>query len=183
METVRESNEIKRRAIRRLIVAVVLVLVAVGILTYLSYSKPGKTRPKPVAETLLLSPLPITGPERPALEPAETPAPPPPSVSTNALSPPAPDPKKASSEPPQPPVNATPTASKTTLAPSSYVVQLGVFSHPQNALQLVERLKQIGIQAQTETRVQLSAFKTKAEAEAALAKIREKGLSATLSTR
>jgi DedD protein len=62
-------------------------------------------------------------------------------------------------------------------------VQFGVFSNPQNALQLVERLKQLGIEAQTETRVQLPAFKTKAEAEAALAKMREKGLNATLIAR
>jgi DedD protein len=68
-------------------------------------------------------------------------------------------------------------------APAGYVVQFGVFANPQNALQLVERLKQAGIAAQTETRVQLPPFKTKAEAEAALAKLKEKGISAVVVAR
>jgi cell division protein FtsN len=58
-----------------------------------------------------------------------------------------------------------------------------VFANPQNAQQLVERLKQAGIEAHTETRVQLPPFKTKAEAEAALAKLKEKGVSAVVVAR
>ena len=74
-------------------------------------------------------------------------------------------------------------AAKPTPLPNGYVVQFGVFSNPQNAQQLIERLKQAGIEAQTETRVQLPAFKTKAEADAALAKMKAKGISATLLAR
>lgn len=230
-EPVLENNEIKRRAIRRLIVAVVLVLVAVGILTYLSYYKPAKVVTKPAAETLAPPPPPIvTGPEPQIVEPAQVPsplpelppieatapalapeakplpaAPPPPSVSTKPLPPPGPGPKKLGPEPLKPLIKAEPVkepikptpptapskpgptppqapsaAPKPAPAPSGYVVQFGVFSNPLNAQQLVERLKQIGIDAQTETRVQLPPFKTKAEAEAALAKMKEKGLNATM---
>lgn len=225
-EPVLENHEIKQRAIRRLIVAVVLVFLAVGILTYLSYYKPAKVVTKPATGTLAPPPAPIvTGPEPQAVEPAQTTqplpdpppadtptspppliAPPPPLVSTKPLAQPGPGPKKAASEPPPPlvksePQKATPpptttspapqtppqptttAAAKPTPAPSGYVVQFGVFSNPQNAQQLVERLKQAGIEAQTETRVQLPAFKTKAEADAALAKMKEKGISATLLAR
>ena len=227
-EPVLENHEIKQRAIRRLIVAVVLVLVAVGILTYLSYYKPAKVVTKPAAEALPPPPPPIvTGPEPQAVEPAQASqplpepppidmpapsvapvlapaAPPPPSVSTKPLPAPGPGPKKASPEPLKPLVKAEPLklasqaaptppspqatpqptiAPKPSPAPSGYVVQFGVFSNTQNALQLVERLKLIGIEAHTETRVQLPAFKTKAEADAALAKIKEKGVSATMVTR
>ena len=222
-EPVLENNEIKQRAIRRLIVAVVLVFFAVGILTYLSYYKPAKVVTQPATETLPPPPPPIvTGPEPQAVEPAQVApplpdppppdapsalpapiAPPPPTVSTKPLPTPGPGPKKTAAEPSKPLVKAepqkpAPLAAPSTQAPqpvaattkpaplpapSGYVVQFGVFSNPQNAQQLVERLKQIGIEAHTETRVQLPAFKTKAEADAALAKMKEKGISATLLAR
>lgn len=192
-EPVLENNEIKRRAIRRLIVAVVLVLVAVGILTYLSYYKPAKVVTKPVAEALPPPPPPlVTGPEPQAVEPAQTaqPLPEPPSVSTKPLPPPGSGPNKASPEPQKTLVKTAPeklapqaAPQPPTAAPIGYVVQFGVFSNPQNALQLVERLKQLGIAAQTETRVQLPTYKTKTEAEAALVKMKEKGVSATLIAR
>ena len=222
-EPVLENNEIKQRAIRRLIVAVVLVLVAVGILTYLSYYKPAKVVTKPAAATLPPPPPPIvTGPEPQAVEPAQvaqalpdpppadTPSfpstpitPPPPSVNTKPLPSPGPGPKKVAPDLPKPllksePQTPTPLKAPNTQAPppaaaaakpaplsapSGYVVQFGVFSNPQNAQQLVERLKQLGIEAHTETRVQLPAFKSKAEADAALAKMKEKGISATLLAR
>jgi cell division septation protein DedD len=88
---------------------------------------------------------------------------------------------KAEQAPAQAP--AQPVAAPPAPAPSGYVVQFGVFANTQNALQLVERLKQAGIAAQTETRVQLPPFKTKAEAEAALAKMKEKGISAVVVAR
>ena len=221
-EAAQESNEIKQRAVRRLMVAVVLVLVAVGILTYLSYYKPAKVVTKPIAESLPPPPPPIvTGPEPEQILPAPTepalpeppsatepppvvasapPPPPPPNVTSKPLPQPGPGPKKSAQKPPQKPLvpaqNApaqevkpvpTPvpaTTTKPNAAPATgYVLQFGVFSNPQNALQLAEKLKQAGIEAQTETRVQLPAFKTKAEAEAALAKMREKGFTATIVAR
>ena len=221
-EATLENNEIKQRAVRRLIVAVALVLVAVVILTYLSYYKPSKVITKPIPESLPPPPPPIvTGPEPEQILPAQpgqslpdvaplpelvpTPpptSPPPPSVVNKPLPPPGPGPRKAPSvveqkhlvpaQTPSVSVAAKPAevspaplvTAKPSAAPSSgYVVQFGVFSNPQNALQLAEKLKQAGIDAQVEARVQLPAFKSKAEAEAALTKMREKGITATIVAR
>lgn len=225
-EAVADEQEIKQRAVRRLIVAVILVLAAVGLLTYLSYYKPGKIVTKPIPENLPPPPPPIvSGPEPAPIEPAEPPTtlpeppaantapdntalPPPPKVVTKPLAPPGPGPKKTgvqeveprqtpqplikaapkpapaaatpATAPATPAVAATPAETTAAKAAPAYVVQFGVFSNTQNALQLVEKLKQIGIAARTETRVQLPAFKSKAEAEAALAKLKEKGIPATL---
>ena len=225
-EAVADEQEIKQRAVRRLVVAVILVLAAVALLTYLSYYKPAKVVTKPVPENLPPPPPPIvSGPEPAPIEPAEAPAPlpdpapltpapvanansappPPPTVNAKPLPTPGAGPKKSAPEVFKPIVKAengtpkpvaapapatppntsavtapTPVAAKTTPTPSNYVVQFGVFSNTQNALQLVEKLKQAGIAARTETRVQLPAFKTKAEAEAALLKMKEKGISATI---
>ena len=217
-EAQQDNNEIKQRALRRLMVAVVLVLVAVGILTYLSYYKPAKVVTKPTPESLPPPPPPIvTGPQPiqaaptgealPDLPPAPIPteipspavpdtAPPPPSVTSKPLPQPGPGPKKTPAPTAQKPLlpaqNVKPAETPAPAAPppkpaaapvAGYVVQFGVFGNTQNALQLVEKLKQAGIEAQTETRVQLPAFKTKAEAEAALAKMREKGITATIVAR
>ena len=214
-EPVLDNNEIKQRAVRRLIVAVGLVLLAVGILTYLSYYKPAKVITKPVPETLAPPPPPIvTGPElipvdaaQPLPEPPPTEAapltptqlapPPPPSVMAKPLPQPGPGPKKTSApeaqkilvkteaapaKPAAPAVVQAPAAPPKP-APTGYIVQFGVFSNTQNALQLVEKLKQAGIEAHTETRVQLPAFKSKAEAEAALAKMKQQGIPATIVAR
>ena len=222
-EATLENNEIKQRAIRRLMIAIVLVFIAVGILTYLSYYKPSKIITKPIPENLPPPPLPIvTGPEPEQILPAQpeqparappplvaaappsevTPPPPPPRVTSKPLPPPGPGPKKSpavaqkplipAQNPPLPVEVKTvealrqlpPTAPKPSAAPApGYVVQFGVFSNPQNALQLAAKLKQAGIEAQTETRVQLPVFKSKAGAEAALAKMREKGITATIVAR
>lgn len=223
-EVAQDNNEVKQRALRRLMVAVVLVLVAVGILTYLSYYKPAKVVTKPTPDTLPPPPPPIvTGPQPvqpapsgeplpelpplpaptetppPEAPPTVSPPPPPPTVTSKPLPPPGPGPKKTpapatqvspapATQKPLVPAQATPAPAvaapkPATPPPAGYVVQFGVFGNPQNALQLVEKLKQAGIDAQTETRVQLPTFKTKAEAEAALVKMREKGLTATIVAR
>ena len=214
-EPVLDNNEVKQRAVRRLIAAVILVLLAVGILTYLSYYKPAKVITKPLPETLAPPPPPIvTGPEPVPVDSAQAlpepppsaaaplvaaqPAPPPPpSVMAKPLSPLGPGPKRISAPEAQKPlVQAEAASSKPTapavaqvplapvkLAPTGYVVQFGVFSNAQNALQLVEKLKQAGIDARTETRVQLPAFKNKAEAETALAKMKLQGIPATIVAR
>lgn len=222
-EAAPENNEIKQRAVRRLVIAVVLVLVAVGILTYLSYYKPAKVITKPVAETLP-PPLPpiVTGPEPEQIVPAQPeqalpelppapaspdatppaatlPPPPPPSVTNKPLPQAGPGPKKspppavqkplvpaqnapvqAGAKPTAVPSPAAPAPKPGATPPTNYVVQFGVFSNHENALQLAQKLKQAGIEAQVETRVQLPPFKTKAEAEAALAKMKAKGITATI---
>lgn len=81
------------------------------------------------------------------------------------------------------PVPTTPAALPQTVPPApaakpgDFVVQLGVFSSPVNAQQLVDRLKQQGIRAYTETRVHVGPFLNKAEAEKAQAELKRLGLS------
>jgi DedD protein len=62
------------------------------------------------------------------------------------------------------------------------VVQLGVFSNPLNAQELVERLKKLGIRAYTETRVQVGPFQNKAEADKAQAELKRLGISGLVGT-
>jgi len=186
-EPVPENNEIKQCAIRRLIVAAGLVLLAVGILTYLSYHKPAKV----ITKLMPVEPV-QTLPEAPSATAQPVVAPPPPPIV--AAKPSLPIPKKTMDVGSQTsPANGAPTPAlakpvpqplaaplKPVPAPSGYVVQFGVFTNPQNAQRLVQRLKQAGIAAHTETRVQLPVFKTKAEAEATLAKMKAKGITATI---
>jgi len=76
---------------------------------------------------------------------------------------------------------ATPAAKpQPTIAPKGYVVQLGVFSNPANAIQLQEKLAAHGIKSYTETKLHVGPFKDKAEADQALAKIRALGISAVV---
>ncbi|MDC7714217.1 SPOR domain-containing protein [Vogesella sp. LYT5W] len=56
-----------------------------------------------------------------------------------------------------------------------YQVQLGLFSSPDNAERLVSDLKKHGITARTETRVQLGPFRTRAEAEESMQRLRTLG--------
>lgn len=225
------EDEIKKRATRRLIVAVSLVALAAGILTWLSHYKPTAPVTRPAAETVppppSIAPAPEPAPETtpvapapgepvaetgqqpeppPAPPAAPTPAPsagglaptlgapPPPKVASKPLPPPGPGPKPqpaevvkplVKAEPPAPSAPATAPAAPAAAphAPSGYVVQFGVFANPQNALQLVERLRAAGIEAQTETRVILPPFKSRAEAEAALARLKAKGIDAVVVAR
>jgi len=64
--------------------------------------------------------------------------------------------------------------------PKAYVVQLGLFSNPDNALQLQKRLAEHGIKSYTETRLQVGPFQTRAEADQAQARIRSLGINAVL---
>lgn len=84
-------------------------------------------------------------------------------------------PAKTVEAPPQP---AKPAAEP--VPPKGYVVQLGLFSNPDNALQLQKRLAEHGIKSYTETRLHVGPFQTKAEADQAQAKIRSLGINAVL---
>jgi DedD protein len=57
-----------------------------------------------------------------------------------------------------------------------FLVQVGVFSNHANAEELVARLHQAGIPAQVESRVQVGPFATRAEVDAARAKLKSLGL-------
>ncbi|TDR77780.1 SPOR domain-containing protein [Paludibacterium purpuratum] len=56
-----------------------------------------------------------------------------------------------------------------------YNVQLGLFNNLENAQKLINELKSKGIEVQSETRVHLAPFRTRAEADQAMAKLRALG--------
>jgi DedD protein len=58
-----------------------------------------------------------------------------------------------------------------------FVVQLGVFTDPANAQELVARLNKQGIRAYTETRVHVGPFLNRAEADKARTELRRLGIS------
>jgi len=63
-----------------------------------------------------------------------------------------------------------------TEAARHFLVQVGVFSNPANAEELVTKLHEAGIPAQIESRVQVGPFASRAEADAARAKLKAMGL-------
>jgi DedD protein len=72
-------------------------------------------------------------------------------------------------------------AGDTGVAPGkAYVVQVGVFTSPANALALQKQLRRAGIEAHLETRVQLGPFKDKRDADRALARAKKLGINAVL---
>lgn len=66
------------------------------------------------------------------------------------------------------------------VAPKGYVVQLGLFSNYENAIQLQKRLSDHGIKSYTETRLHVGPFQNKADADQAMNKIRGMGINAVL---
>ena len=82
----------------------------------------------------------------------------------------------------KPAVAATASPVKTTesIAPKGYVVQLGLFSNYENAVQLQKRLADHGIKSYTETRLHVGPFQNKADADQAMNKIRGMGINAVL---
>ncbi|WP_239690827.1 SPOR domain-containing protein [Chromobacterium sphagni] len=83
----------------------------------------------------------------------------------------------------RPPAKATAEATNKALPAGSsvgYQVQLGLFTSIGNAQKLVKDLQKHGIAAHTVTRVQLGPFKTRAEADEAMSKLRNLGYSPLL---
>jgi DedD protein len=117
--------------------------------------------------------------------------PPPPKVSNNPLPPraqPSPQPAFPSQMAPRP-AALTPTVPSAPPAAEplpqgvsgkGYVVQLGVFSNPDNARELVTKLNKQGIRAHMEARVQLGPFLNRQEAEKAQIEMRKLGYNALL---
>ena len=241
-----EQNEIRKRAVRRLIAAFVVVALAIAALTILTKYQPEKpvARTAPQEQETVLPPeppVPAAPPETPPPAPEaeakpETPPPPPevvnappatpapaaekpakPAGGVSATPPPARPQPAAKPEPAsglrldhklaapqtapsrptaQPPAQAArpseapriaerapappPARPVEAVPPKAYTVQLGVFSNPANALQLQEKLAQHGIKSYTETKLNIGPFQNKAEADAALAKLRSLGISAVV---
>lgn len=223
-----EQAEFKKRAMRRLIVAGVLVVAAIVALTVLNHKPEERPAPVTVPETLTVAipepalpeamPEEITKeepvPEAPPVPDSEaTPAmpPPPPPQVLNKSSQPAPAAAKSRPEAPatayatkpaQPSTSRSPAPEQApasfppeklpesapqtqrtvaeTAPPKAYTVQLGLFSNPENALQLQKRLAEHGIKSYTETRLNVGPFQNKAEADQAMTRIRSMGINAVL---
>ncbi len=189
---------LRRRALVRLGIAGGITVLALAGLWWLDKAKTPPAREPPAAPAPIVTPPPTQPPPKPlAPEPApappeapqEAPAtpsvpPPPPRVESPAPLPPRTVPMAPAREtaaarvavpPAQPPALPGPPQGERV-----YVLQLGVFSNPDNAKQLVERLNREGIRAYSETRVQVGPFATRAEAEQARAALQRLGLSAVI---
>lgn len=194
-----EQEDVKSRALLRLGVAGVVTAAALGALWWLDQDRKPETPkqaapapivtappreiappmsepiPDPASEPAAAAPA-AAAPEAAAAAPAASikppptqSAPPPPKVSSV---PKAPSPAAAPPSRAEPPASPTPV-----VAGERYILQLGVFSDPGHAVELVNKLKKQGIRAQTETRVHLGPFAHRAEAEKARETVRKMGLS------
>ncbi len=190
-----EGEDVKKKALLRLAVAGLVTVAALAGLWWLDHSKSEKSRPvveAPVPAPILAAPE--ANPAPPPAEPApvsdtgapapagpareEAPlsepvpageAPPPPRVSNHYGMPPAP------SQPVQKPTLASPNPAPA-LDGASFAVQLGVFSDPAHAQEMVDTLNKKGIHARMEIRVQVGPFLNRQEAEKAQAELRKLGL-------
>lgn len=187
---------LRRRALVRLGIAGGITLLALAGLWWLDKAKTPPAREPPAAPAPIVTPPPTQPPPEPL---APEPAPAPPEAPPEAPAAPSvpPPPPRLESPAPVPPRTA-PTVPARETAPTAarpaqpsappeprpgervYVLQLGVFSNPDNAKQLVERLNREGIRAYSETRVQVGPFATRAEAEQARAALQRLGLSAVI---
>lgn len=194
------ADVLRRRALVRLGIAGGITLLALAGLWWLDKSTTPPAKQPPAAPAPIVTPpspqvppeptVPETAPtaeDVPPVQPA-TPAVPPPPPRVGSL--PATEPRPALPAPtrPAPPAPAAAPPAQPAPMPEprpgerAYVLQLGVFSNPDNAKQLVERLNREGIRAYSETRVQVGPFLTRAEAEQARAALQRLGLSAVITT-
>ncbi|MDD5389689.1 MAG: SPOR domain-containing protein [Gallionellaceae bacterium] len=198
-----ESDDVRRRALLRLAVAGVVTTAALAGLWWLDQGakKPEKPVPAALPTPIVTAPPQESAAPQPAPEesvPAALEAPAPeqgqPLLTTTAK----PLTTSVASEPPPPPkvsnapkMLGTPSAAPRATQPPAtqaapppapsgehFVVQLGVFSNPERARELVNQLRKQGIHAHMETRVQLGPFANQGEAEKAQARMRKLGLSA-----
>jgi len=193
-------DDVRRRATMRLAAAALVTLAALAGLWWLDHeaAKPKAPVPPTPAKPILTAPVtepalpPVAaeptasaGVEVPAMPPsANNEPPPPPRVSNTPMSPPAPPVAPAAVAPPvrtaTPMAAPPPPAGHAVTVAGGYVVQLGVFTDPERARELVERLKKQGIRAQLETRVQVGPFLNRAEADKAAQELKKLGLNAVL---
>jgi DedD protein len=153
-------------------------------------TQPPPEEPKPVE-----TPQPTPAPEIPEPQPPEeaaaptTPPPPPaihPAQMSHAVHTPAQTPHQSSRQtapalqiqpvaPIAKPAPANP-APVQTVSNGRYAVQVGVFSNPAHAQELVDQLNKQGIHAYVETRVHVGPFTNRAEAEKAQAALKKLGI-------
>ncbi len=199
-ESAGAGDNLKKRALLRLSAAGAVTVAALLGLWWLDRSgespvKPGPATPQPIItatqppptlepppeETMAPEPQEMAEAPAPSVEPPAPPEvraiPPIPRSSagpveaqtTRDVAAPRPADRSAAPATAQPRVPSTPAA-------SAYVVRLGVFSNPDNAKQLVQRLTALGIRAYSETRVQVGPFGSREEAARAHAELSRLGL-------
>ncbi|TCJ17909.1 SPOR domain-containing protein [Parasulfuritortus cantonensis] len=198
-ESVREEgSDIRRKATARLAVAGLVTALALAALWWLDRSGKAAPAAKPTPPSPIVS-APVAPPpaapqasDAPGTEPGDAASPPAADAPVAPPPPPAPQmavpvtPPARANHPPAPAASATPAprpaAPQPAAASGDYVVQLGVFSNPRNAQELVARLNRQGIRAYTETRVQVGPFRDRAEAEKAQAELKRLGVSGLVGT-
>lgn len=203
-----ENEDVRKKALLRLAVAGVVTAAALGGLWWLDQSSSEQKKPPAAVAPAPIVPAPqaeapapetevaATAPEdaEPATETTAQPdqavpapgkkvmeAPPPPRVDNNLTRPArAPSALLPSQTPPIPRrvAEAMPLMQAASAPGQGFVVQLGVFSNPDNARELVEKLKKQGIRAHLEARVQLGPFLNRKEAERAQSEMRKLGYNA-----
>ena len=127
--------------------------------------------PPPVAAPI---PAPVLRPSRPVPEATSAP-----SVAVPEEAPPAP-PAKPSARVAEPRPVTTVVPSGVARLFSGFLLQAGVFASPQRAEELHAKLTLSGVPSTLETRVQVGPFRTRHEAEAAQARLRELGVETVL---
>lgn len=195
-----DELNLRRRARRRLIGAVALVLLLVFLLPKVLEKEPRTIgdkveihySDKPAASEPVVAPENQTKPES-TLAPAPTPATAPSSATEATSGPPAahsePEPKPGEAPvvaaTPAPPEHKKPeSAPKPAAKRETFYVQVGVFSKVENARQVKERLAQNAIKSLSDTvhvaagdrtRIRVGPFDTRAAAEAMLARVKLAG--------
>jgi len=175
-----EELQLKKRARRRLVGAIALVLIVVVFLPMFLDNEP-----KPLSQDIAINIPPIPPAEQsptltsPGPEAAEQPRRPEPPVAGMPIQPPAPKPQTD-----KPEAMAKPPAAEQAVQ-DGYVVQLGAFSNPAKARELVAKLKENRFRAYTQTvktaggeltRVRVGAYPSKEEAEKARAQLKARRL-------
>ena len=160
-----------RRTRQRLLIAAVLIGLAIAGLAAVEQLRehPGNVpAPHEPSQALISPPQPATPQISTTATHAQPVEPPPPPVVVNEP------------ESPEPPATAPRTFPPATAESTSYMVQAGVFTSPDNARSLQQRLAKAGIRAKVETRVQLGPYKDRREAEQTLTKLKRLGISAVM---
>ena len=176
-----DANLLKRRARRRLVGAIALVVLAVVVLPVILDQKP---RPGPQELTVQI-PRQDSGPFKTRVLPPLSPPPAAPVTSEPAQANPPPD-KPASAEP------AAKESAKTSRkarprgrSAEAFVFQLGVFANPDNARQVRDRAASAGVKSYTEQlqaqqgeqiRVRAGPFPSRESAERARDKLKAFGM-------
>lgn len=197
-----DQDDLKKKLVRRIAIAGVLVVVLLGGLTLVEdylVEKPSSQAPTAKPE---VPPVPDKAGEKPADEqkaepqagekPAEAPAEPEKTETPLAPAPeakaaphvvikagpaaPATAEKKVEHASPRAAASPAPSADPATVIARSYRLQMGVFTTASNAEELHAKLEKAGIPAYVESRVHVGPFRTQKEADEARRRLKELGL-------